>query len=205
MKTVREIQTKLAEIGYDLGPIDGKSGPKTKASIQAYQKSVGLHADGIAGPKTLAVLFPTSAAMPASKFDAGSARRLARAHPKIQEVMNEARKQIESRVLDSQRGRAAQEKAFKEGHSKAHFGQSAHNWDPAIAVDLFPAPYDWKDAKSFDRLAGVVMSIALEKDIPLRWGGDWNMDGNPKDGWDKPHYELHPWREWAKSAKPFNG
>jgi hypothetical protein len=45
------------------------------------------------------------------------------------------------------------------------------------------------------------MRIAKEKGIPLRSGLDWNMDGNFKDGWDAPHYELTPWREWAKKSK----
>jgi hypothetical protein len=36
------------------------------------------------------------------------------------------------------------------------------------------------------------------KPLALRWGGDYNMDGDTKDGWDMPHFELHPWRRWTK-------
>jgi peptidoglycan L-alanyl-D-glutamate endopeptidase CwlK len=41
--------------------------------------------------------------------------------------------------------------------------------------------------------------------IPLRWGGDWNFNGKTAGLVDLPHYELHPWREWAKKSKLFGG
>ena len=53
---VRQIQTKLNELGYDTGGIDGTYGTKTKNAVIAFQKSQGLSADGIAGPKTLEAL-----------------------------------------------------------------------------------------------------------------------------------------------------
>lgn len=119
----------------------------------------------------------------------------------LQEIVDEAIKEIDFKILDSTRGRAAQTKAFKQGNSKATFGNSAHNYVPAVAVDLFPAPYNWDDRQSFIKLSKVILRIAKEKGIPIRWGGDWNGDGNLSDGWDMPHYELTPWREWAKKSK----
>ena len=53
---VRQIQTKLNEMGYDTGGIDGVYGTKTKNAVIAFQQSQGLSADGIAGPKTLDAL-----------------------------------------------------------------------------------------------------------------------------------------------------
>lgn len=53
---VRQIQTKLNELGYDTGGIDGTYGTKTKNAVIAFQQSKGLSADGIAGPKTLEAL-----------------------------------------------------------------------------------------------------------------------------------------------------
>ncbi|MGU3560236.1 NlpC/P60 family protein [Methylobacterium radiotolerans] len=52
--TVEEIQRALIARGYDLGKAgaDGDAGPKTIAALTAFQKSAGLHADGIAGPLT---------------------------------------------------------------------------------------------------------------------------------------------------------
>ncbi|WP_342152303.1 TIGR02594 family protein [Methylorubrum sp. SB2] len=56
--TVAEIQRALIARGYDLGPAgaDGDAGPKTIASVTAFQRSAGLVPDGIAGPKTQAAL-----------------------------------------------------------------------------------------------------------------------------------------------------
>ncbi len=202
MKTIREIQAALGVT------IDGKPGPETTAAIVTFQTANNLPADGIAGPLTQAVMFPPKPGVaPKTQFDAQSLVSVVNAHPKLQLVLYAARQEIEFRVLDSRRGKAAQEKAFKEGKSKAHFGQSAHNYAPSIAVDLFPAPYKWDNTASFDRLAKVVMRIAKEKNIPLRWGGDWNMDGDKtkSDAWDRPHFELHPWREFAKESELYKG
>jgi N-acetylmuramoyl-L-alanine amidase len=54
---VSGIQARLANLGYDPGPIDGILGPRTEAAIRAFQaKHQPLKVDGICGPKTLAVL-----------------------------------------------------------------------------------------------------------------------------------------------------
>jgi peptidoglycan L-alanyl-D-glutamate endopeptidase CwlK len=140
-------------------------------------------------------------------FGKASKASLAKCHPKLQEILIEAIKEIDFRVLDSTRNETDQNRAYATGRSKARFGQSAHNYVPAIAVDLFPAPYDWNDRKSFTRLSEVMLRIAKAKGIPLRWGGDWNMDGakTTSDAWDMPHFELHKWRDWAKQSKLYRG
>lgn len=43
---IREIQQRLAELGYSPGPADGSMGKKTRYSIYKYQKSVGMKIDG---------------------------------------------------------------------------------------------------------------------------------------------------------------
>ncbi|SFJ55297.1 peptidoglycan L-alanyl-D-glutamate endopeptidase CwlK [Phyllobacterium sp. CL33Tsu] len=140
-------------------------------------------------------------------FGSKSKAALAKCHPLLQDIANEAIKEIDFMVLDATRGRVEQERAFAGGKSKARFGQSAHNYVPAIAFDLFPAPYDWNNTAAFIALSKVIMRIAKEEKIPLRWGGDWNRDGDKttSDAWDKPHYELDPWRDWAKKSKLYEG
>ncbi|MFI5000575.1 MAG: trypsin-like peptidase domain-containing protein [Reyranellales bacterium] len=44
---VSSIQTLLSVLGHDIGPFDGTIGPKTRAAIASFQKSVGLPADGV--------------------------------------------------------------------------------------------------------------------------------------------------------------
>jgi peptidoglycan hydrolase-like protein with peptidoglycan-binding domain len=45
-ETVRDIQSGLGKLGYDAGPADGKTGPKTRAAIRQYQERNSLLVDG---------------------------------------------------------------------------------------------------------------------------------------------------------------
>lgn len=56
LNTVRGLQTRLAALGFDPGPIDGIRGPLTISAIRAFQHARGLVSDGIVGPKTRAAL-----------------------------------------------------------------------------------------------------------------------------------------------------
>ena len=53
---VRSIQTKLKSLGFYNGAVDGIYGTGTQKAVRAFQKSVGITADGIAGQKTLLYL-----------------------------------------------------------------------------------------------------------------------------------------------------
>jgi peptidoglycan L-alanyl-D-glutamate endopeptidase CwlK len=131
------------------------------------------------------------------KLSAASRSRLDGAHPLLRKLFTAIADETPILVLDSQRGRAAQERAFALGHSRAHFGQSAHNWSPAIALDVTPAPLDWSDFDRFAALARLVKAKARTLGIPIAWGGDWPGLR------DMPHYELDPWRSFAAKAKAF--
>lgn len=58
---VRLTQELLTELGYDVGEIDGKSGPKTAGVLRAFQENKGLDSDGVAGPSTLRALMAETA------------------------------------------------------------------------------------------------------------------------------------------------
>ena len=51
---IRELQTMLDKLGYDLGPcgIDGDFGKATEAAVRSFQSDHRLTVDGIAGPAT---------------------------------------------------------------------------------------------------------------------------------------------------------
>lgn len=60
------------------------------------------------------------------------------------------------------------------------------------AVDLVPYPVDWNDLARFDAVAKAVFAAAKELKVRVRWGADWDQDGNrrEKGEYDSPHFEL---------------
>ena len=59
---VVRLQTRLQELGYYNGKIDGQYGSGTKAAVLAFQRQHSLSADGVAGEKTLGMLYSDRAA-----------------------------------------------------------------------------------------------------------------------------------------------
>ena len=50
---VAELQTRLVEMGFNCGRVDGIFGPLTESAVKEFQKSVGAKADGACGPQTV--------------------------------------------------------------------------------------------------------------------------------------------------------
>lgn len=69
-RVVKEAQRRLAALGYDPGPVDGKEGPATRAAVAAFQSSTGLERDGRVTEELVRAL----AAAPASAKAARGAR-----------------------------------------------------------------------------------------------------------------------------------
>ncbi len=53
---VKSVQQKLKSLGFYNGAVDGIYGTQTKNAVTAFQRSVGITADGIAGSQTLLYL-----------------------------------------------------------------------------------------------------------------------------------------------------
>lgn len=60
------------------------------------------------------------------------------------------------------------------------------------AVDLIPLPVDWKNLKAFDAVATAMFQAAKELNVEIRWGADWDQDGNWRERGetDSPHFEI---------------
>lgn len=54
--TVRKVQQKLNEEGFQAGPVDGIWGPKTQSAVKNFQQQKGIDASGQLDEKTLAEL-----------------------------------------------------------------------------------------------------------------------------------------------------
>lgn len=98
------------------------------------------------------------------------------------------------RVISTIRTPEAQEVAYKTGHSRAHWGESPHDFVPSLAVDLIPLPFiDWKDLTQFHRLAEAMQFAATKVGVDITWGGCGTK------GWenvhDYPHFQLTNWKQ----------
>ena len=60
LPSVRALQERLAELGYDVGTPDGRWGARTTYSLMAFQKVEGLTRDGQDGPETQTALAKAS-------------------------------------------------------------------------------------------------------------------------------------------------
>lgn len=126
------------------------------------------------------------------KFSEQSIIKLNTVDPKLATIINEAIKIYDFTVLEGHRDAYSQNKAFEEGRSKLQYPESKHNKSPSLAIDIAPYPVDWNDLKRFYYLAGVVKALGLVHGINIRWGGDWDGDGDFKDQTfnDLVHFEL---------------
>ncbi len=122
---------------------------------------------------------------------------LATCRPDLRRLMREVVKRFDCTIIGGTRGCYEQERLFDEGKSKAHFGESPHNFDLSFAVDVVPYPINWQDRERMTYFAGYVMATAAQLGIALRWGGDWDGDSEVKDNHfdDMPHFELADWRD----------
>lgn len=58
---VVQLQARLQELGYYNAGVDGQYGNGTRAAVRIFQQQHGLDADGVAGQKTMAVLYSDQA------------------------------------------------------------------------------------------------------------------------------------------------
>lgn len=95
-------------------------------------------------------------------------------------------------ILCGHRGQQEQDRLYRESKTMVLFPDSEHNRTPSFAVDVAPYPIDWDDLMRFYFFGGYVKAIADHMKIPIRWGGDWDGDGNLKDQRfnDLVHFEL---------------
>lgn len=105
---------------------------------------------------------------------------------------------IDISIIEGIRSQEKQDEYFRIGKSRVQWPNGKHNIedpdDKAEAVDA--APYvngdvSWIKAHCI-YLAGIVLAIAEIEGVKIRWGGNWDMDGEPitdQDFQDLVHYE----------------
>ncbi|MEZ7195412.1 hypothetical protein [Pseudodesulfovibrio karagichevae] len=131
------------------------------------------------------------------QFGSASLARLNTCDPRLQVVMKASIAQgiMDMTVTEGHRDQATQDRYFSEGKSRIKFPDGKHNSYPSKAVDVAPfvggkLSYDQRHCC---HMAGLILGIAASLGIKLRWGGNWDQDGEPvtdQDFQDLVHFEL---------------
>ena len=122
------------------------------------------------------------------KFGKRSKERLRGVDTRLINVLNELIKIMDVTIIEGLRSKQRQEILLKEGKTKTKFSKHIEG----KAVDLAPYPIDWEDRDRFHYMGGMIRGIAKQLNINVRWGGDWDSDGETKDNRfdDLVHVEI---------------
>lgn len=135
-------------------------------------------------------------------FGKTSRSRLDTVHPDLVRVVERALSFgiMDISIIEGNRSIERQQELFHDGKSEIdgvnRLGK--HNHLPSLAVDIMPYPAVvngvnvWADNQRWNQLSGLMLAAASLEGVDIRWGGDWDGDGNNADSNfnDYPHYEL---------------
>jgi len=135
------------------------------------------------------------------KYGKRSIERLDTIHPILRQIFINVLNfgVMDISIIYGVREKGEQDRLFKEGLSKLKWPHSKHNianiWEKSLAVDAAPfingkASYNYNHCCY---LAGLVMAESRKFGIRIRWGGDWDEDGEAitdQSFNDLLHFEL---------------
>lgn len=87
-------------------------------------------------------------------------------------------------IIQGHRGKDEQDEYFATNKSKVQWPNSKHNQFPSKAVDFQPCPVPEREVEVWAALgyiAGRAIEIGKRRGLVLRWGGDWDRDGDLSD------------------------
>ena len=122
------------------------------------------------------------------RFGKRSKERLKGVNSKLINVLNELIKIMDVTIIEGLRTEARQNELVAQGKSKTKYSKHLEG----KAVDLAPYPIDWDDRERFHYMGGMLRGIGKQLKVDLRWGGDWDSDGEIKDNGfdDLVHVEI---------------
>jgi len=128
-------------------------------------------------------------------FSKRSEDRLASCHADLQRLFRIVVLYRDCSIICGHRNEESQNIAYAAGKSKLRWPDGKHNSRPSMAVDVVPyfpgrgAVFSSSECRYF---AGYVQSWADILRIDIRWGGDWDGDGESGDQTfhDLAHFEL---------------
>lgn len=139
----------------------------------------------------------------AFKFGSTSQARLRGVHPDLVGVCDRALSYgiMDFSVSEGVRTKERQQKLVDDGASQTLNSRHLIQRDGyGHAVDLYPYPINMQAVRKgryveiarFGVLAGLMLRAAQELGVGIRWGADWDKDGETLDHsfFDAPHFEL---------------
>ena len=111
------------------------------------------------------------------RFGRRSRKRLEGVDAKLVNVLNELIKIMYVTVIEGVRSEKRQLELLKKGATKVKYSKHMSG----KAVDIAPYPIDWEDRERFHYMGGMLRGIGQQLGIRVRWGGDWDSDGEIKD------------------------
>tara|TARA_R100000656_G_scaffold28643_1_gene24983 strand:+ start:223 stop:600 length:378 start_codon:yes stop_codon:yes gene_type:complete len=122
------------------------------------------------------------------RFGKRSKERLRGVDTKLVNVLNQLIKIMDVTIIEGVRSAERQEELLKKKATKTKYSKHMEG----KAVDLAPYPIDWEDRERFHYMGGMLRGIGHQLGTPVRWGGDWDSDGEIKDNSfdDLVHVEI---------------
>ena len=122
------------------------------------------------------------------KFGKRSLANLKGVNTKLVNVLNQTIKHFDFTVIEGVRSMETQIKYVADGVSKTLKSKHLNG----RAVDIAPYPVDYDNIPRFIYLGGIILGIASQLGVKLRWGMDWDMDTYVKDTKfiDAGHFEM---------------
>ena len=122
------------------------------------------------------------------RFGKRSKERLKGVNAKLVNVLNQLIKIMDVTIIEGLRTESRQNELVAQGKSKTKYSKHLEG----RAVDLAPYPIDWEDRERFHYMGGMIRGIGKQLGVDIRWGGDWDSDGEIKDNGfdDLVHVEI---------------
>jgi hypothetical protein len=122
------------------------------------------------------------------RFGKRSKERLKGVNAKLVNVLNQLIKIMDVTIIEGLRTESRQNELVAQGKSKTKYSKHLEG----RAVDLAPYPIDWEDRERFHYMGGMIRGIGQQMGVDIRWGGDWDSDGEIKDNGfdDLVHVEI---------------
>ena len=111
------------------------------------------------------------------KFGRRSRERLKGVDVRLVNVLNELIKMMDVTIIEGLRSAERQEELLAKGATKVKYSKHMEG----KAVDLPPYPIDWEYRDGFYYMGGMIRGIAKQMGVNIRFGGDWDSDGDTKD------------------------